>query len=371
VTRRRAAGEGTVVHRADGRWEARLTQPGAGRRGRLSIYGKTRQEVVAKLAERRSELSAGLHPTSDRYTVGDLLTDWLVSVRPPNTRPSTYLRYEGIVRLHLLPQLRSTKLRQLTPSDVERVLLTVQARRSHRTASHVRAVLRTALSRAVRHRLVPVNAASLATWKQPPQTPVRCLSAEEVRGFLTSIEADTIGPLVTMAILTSARQGELLGLRWADVDLETNRLSIHNQLQFGQLVPTKTERSRRTMPIASRMAEALRRQRARQAEQRLLAGSRWVDRGFVFTTRDGAPWDSTNVTKRFQRLLLAVGLPRMRFHDLRHTAASLLLAEGVQPRVVMEILGHSQISVTLNTYSHVIPALQHDAFDLVERRLGG
>jgi len=309
-------------------------------------------------------------PPNERLTVATHLANWLESVRPPNTRPTTYTRYEGIVRLYLIPAVGSALLTRLSPSDVERMLASIRERRSHHAASHARAVLRTALARAVRHRVVSVNVASLATWKQPPFARVRYLSPDDVRTLLSSIDGDLLEPLVTVAIFTGARQGELLGLRWQDINLETRTVSIRHALQRGELVETKTERSRRTIIVPAIVEAALRRQRTRQAEQRLLAGSRWTDRGLVFTTSVGTPHDATNVTKRYQRLLRVAGLPKLRFHDLRHTSATVGLALGESPREIMERLGHSQITLTMNTYSHIIPALQREAADRIDRAFG-
>lgn len=170
------------------------------------------------------------------------------------------------------------------------------------------------------------------------------------------------------------RQGELLGLRWEDIDSDTGNLSVRQTLQrqpgearFGA---PKTERSRRTLALPAITAAALRSHRVRQVQDRLLAGSRWREHGLVFATRIGTPLDPSDVTHSFQRVLARLGLPRLRFHDARHTFASLLLADGAHPRVVMEILGHSQIGLTMNTYSHVIPALKRDAADQIDRLVG-
>lgn len=167
--------------------------------------------------------------------------------------------------------------------------------------------------------------------------------------------------LVRTALSTGLRQGELLGLQWEDIDLVTATVTVRRQLQRGVLVEPKTSKSRRTLGISPQLVEALRQHRL---TQRPLSP-------FVFASATGGPLDSTNVTHRFQARLHEAGLPRMRFHDLRHGTASLLLAEGVNPRVVMEQLGHSQISLTMNTYAHVLPALQREASAAVERALSG
>ncbi len=161
------------------------------------------------------------------------------------------------------------------------------------------------------------------------------------------------------------RLGESLGLRWSDINFEDGSLSVRIALQRVdgtlQLVEPKSASSRRTIALPQIALEALRAHRTRQLEERLLAGEQWRESGLVFTTSDGKPLDARNVFRGFQRLLIRTGLPHLRLHDLRHACATLLIAQGVRPRVVMEILGHSQISLTMNTYGHVTHALQRDA----------
>jgi integrase len=174
-----------------------------------------------------------------------------------------------------------------------------------------------------------------------------------------------------LALAAGLRQGEALGLHWQDVDLDAGTLRVRVALQRLegrglQTVEPKTARSRRSIALPPQVIESLRAHKSRQAQERLLAGSRWQDSGFVFTTATGTPLEGSSVTHRFQKLLRRAGLPHLRFHDLRHACASLLLAQGVHPRVVMETLGHSQISLTMNTYSHVIPALQRDATERMD-----
>ncbi|HZU77834.1 MAG TPA: site-specific integrase, partial [Dehalococcoidia bacterium] len=181
--------------------------------------------------------------------------------------------------------------------------------------------------------------------------------------------------VVTLALATGMRRGELLGLRWSDLDLDAGTLRIERQLQRldgeYQFVPLKTRRSRRTLALPPIAIEALRRQKVRQFEAKLAAGPAWQESGLVFTAMTGGPIHGSTLTHRYQQQLTAHGLPVRRFHDLRHGAASLLLAEGADMRRIMEQLGHSQISLTANTYTHLIPAMLKDNADLLQRALGG
>jgi len=196
----------------------------------------------------------------------------------------------------------------------------------------------------------------------------------EARVFLDAVRGDRLEALYSVALTMGLRQGEALGLRWEDVDLETGTLHVRHQLQrvAGQLrqVPVKTARSRRTLAIAPSIVGSLREHHRRQVEDRLLAGSRWRETGYVFTTSIGTPLEARNVVRSFKAILAWAGLPDIRFHDLRHSCATLLLVRGVSPRVVMEILGHSQISLTMNTYSHVVPELARDAAVKLDLLLG-
>jgi integrase len=196
---------------------------------------------------------------------------------------------------------------------------------------------------------------------------MRSLDPDEARTFLATVKGDRLEALYSVALSLGLRQGEALGLLWENVDLDTGILKVRTALQRiegkQQLVEPKTAKSRRNIIMPEVTITSLRTHRIRQLEERLAAGTRWKEQGLVFTSTIGTPLDQRNSFRLFQEALQRAGLPHIRFHDLRHTCASLLLAQGVHPRVVMETLGHSQISLTMDTYSHVIPALQRDAAD--------
>jgi integrase len=375
---RRGSGEGNIYQRADGRWEARIQLGYAhGRRRRKSFYGYTRAEVQEKLTQALRDQHQGLSVgTDDRQTVGQFLTRWLADSVQPSVRPKTYTTYESYVRCHLIPELGRIPLVRLSPSDVQGLMnRKLQSGLSPRTVHHIRAVLRRALNQANRWALVPRNVATLVDAPRVPRYEVRIMTPDEARQFLRAVQGDRLEALFTMALMIGLRQGELLGLQWDDIDLSTNRLVIRRALQRVngrlQLVEPKTQSSRRMLVLPPMVVEALHGHRVRQLEERLWAGSRWQEHSLVFTTSVGTPLDGTNVTHRLHAILVDEGLLRLRFHDLRHACASLLLAQGVHPRVVMEQLGHSQISLTLNTYSHVLPSLQAEAAQRMEELLAG
>lgn len=364
---RRGANEGNIYKRADGRWEARMNLGyKAGKRVRKSFYGETRRAVQDQLSRALREADQGIAPTDGRLTLARYLARWLSDAVRPSVRPSTFRAYEMHVRLYLIPDLGSTPLARLTAIQVQAMLnARLKTGLSPRTVHHIRAVLRKALNQAVRWGLLSRN---VATMVDPPRTTsveIRPLSPRDARALLGAVKGDRLEALFTVALALGLRQGEALGLTWADVDLDSGTLTIRRALQRVagklQFIEPKTTRSRRTVALPPIVVASLRAHRARQLEERLFAGSRWQEKDLVFTTSIGSPLDGPNVTHRLQRLLDEASLPRMRFHDLRHACASLLLAQGVHPRVVMEALGHSQISLTMNTYSHVLPTLQREA----------
>jgi integrase len=316
----------------------------------------------------------GLLVTGGRQTLGQFLIRWLQDSVKPTVRPKTYTSYSQLLRIHILPALGAVPLAKLDPPRVQRFLndKLAEGRLSARTIQYLHAVLRAALGQAMKWRLVSVNVATLVDPPRAVRREVRALSPAEARAVLEATRGDWLEALYTLALAVGLRQGEALGLHWQDVDLDAGTLRVRVALQRLegrglQIVEPKTARSRRSIALPPQVVESLRAHKARQAN----AGCGWHDNDFVFTTATGEPLEGSSVTHRFQKLLRRAGLPHLRFHDLRHACASLLLAQGVHPRVVMETLGHSQISLTMNTYSHVIPALQRDAAERMDMILSG
>lgn len=378
---KRGQGEGTIRKRSDGRWEAMLTIVGPdGKSRRKSLYGKTQREAREKLTAALRMLDQGETLPTDRQTVAQFLVRWLADVIKPNKAPSTYRVYEGLARLHLIPALGHIQLSKLTPQHVQ-VMLTAKGAgdlaNKPCTVQRLRDILRNALNQALRWGLVTKNAAVLVDPPRYRSPEVRPFTPEEARAFLAAARGDRLEALYTVVLAVGLREGEALGLRWEDVDVAQSVFKVRKQLQridgTLQLKDLKNARSKRTriLPLPPSLMAKLKAHRARQLEERLAAGKRWRDSGLVFTSTIGTPLDARNVLRRFQALTERAGLPRQRFHDLRHCCASLLLAQGVPPRVVMEILGHSDIRLTMNTYAHVMPVLQREAADMMETFLAG
>ena len=362
-SRKRANGEGSLSRRPNGTWAAAISLP---RGRRETFYSKTRDEARRKLVRAVRARDTGMLATSQRSTVGDFLDYWLAQVVRPNVRQWTYAGYEVHVRLHLKPALGHLRLDKLTPIHVQQFLnQKIADGMKPRSVRYIRGTLRTALSKAVKWDLISRNVAALVRGPRVERYDIRPLTPDEARSFLGAMKGDRLEALYAIALTMGLRQGEVLGLRWQDIDLETADLRVTKQLQRVdgklQLVAPKTARSRRMLAVPASTVRSLREHRDRQLQEKAEVGKRWVETGLVFTNAQGNPLDASLLSKQFHQHLERAGLAQRRFHDLRHSCATLLLVQGVAPRVVMEVLGHSQIAMTMNTYSHVIPELQWQA----------
>ncbi len=375
--RTRGQNEGSIYQRANGRWVAVLNLGWKdGKRDRKYLYGKTRAEVSEKLTEALNKHRLGQRVDVERQTVAQFLTAWLEDEVKPTREPKTYESYESTVRLHIAPDLGRHQLAKLTPQHVQALLRRKEeAGLSSRSVQYIRTVLRIALNRAVRWEMVSRNVAGLVDPSRVEHTEIRPWTREEARRFLEVAEQDRLGALFSVAMALGLRKAEALGLRWEDIDLDSRSLRVQHQLQRIKdrslvLKTPKTARSRRRMALPEPIVAALRAHKVRQLEERLVTGSRWRDTGFVFATTIGTPIEPTSVNKHFARLVAEAGVPYQRFHDQRHWCATLLLAQKVPPRVVMEILGHTQISTTMDLYGHVLDEDRREAADLMGRLLG-
>jgi integrase len=321
--------------------------------------------VETKLTQALERLGYGILPP-ERTTIADYLTWWLENVIKPTRRPKTYRTYEQQVRLHLIPALGRVELAKLTRQHVQTLLRQKQeSGLSNRSVQIIHAVLRHALEEAVLSELIARNVAKLVKPPAAVRPEIRPLDHERARRLLASLRGDRLEALFLLALTTGMRQGEILGLRWHDVDLDAATLTVRWQLQWSngafQFVPPKTKRSYRVIELPPLVVDALRTHRARQQLERDRAGAAWHDLDLVFATRNGSPIFGWNIYREFKTRAKRAGLEHVRFHDLRHSCASLLLAEGVDMRTVMEILGHSQIAITIDTYSHVLPHTKREA----------
>ncbi|MFJ3616337.1 tyrosine-type recombinase/integrase [Streptomyces hydrogenans] len=396
----RANGDGTVYQRKDRRWEAAgyVLAPGNTRK-RVRVYGTTRKEALAKLTEKIAASNLGLPVAAADSTVGDYLTYWLNGVAVHQVRENTHTRYAACIRLHLIPGLGAKKLARLTARDVRTFLdhlrTTCQCctqerdidrrscctigqccdkRLSPLTVTYVHSVLKSALEHAVREDDLPRNIARNVKTPAPRPRRFQPFTASEARQFLQAASGDRLLALYELALRTGLRKGELLGLRWEDLDLDSGTASVRRSLQRTQnggltSLPTKTRASERRIALPTECIHSLKSHQERQQEQRQAAGTGWTDSGLVFTTPTGRPLDPTNLTRSFGRLLHRAGLRRIRFHDLRHSTATLLLEQGVDLVVIKELLGHAHIGVTAGVYAHVRLRLQRQAINTLGHAL--
>jgi integrase len=366
MKKRRAHGEGTIYRRDDGRWVAMLNVGViAGRRRRRAFYGATQAQALAKLNDATHSMRRGVPVPLERQTFGAFAEKWLATVRP-SLREPTFRRYSSLLA-HAVRALGHTSLAKLGPADLQRLYEDRRkAGAAPRTILHVHRVIHRALRDAERWGEVARNVARLADAPRVGRAEMRTLTAVEARQLMRSAEGDRLEAVVVLALTTGMRMGELLGLTWRATDLDKGAVRVQASMQRTAaglaLVEPKTARSRRQIEVEPRVAAVLRRHRALQLQERLAAGQEWVDRDLVFTTQEGGPIDGRELLRAWFRPLLArAGLPAIRFHDLRHSYASIALAQGLHPKVVQEAMGHSTIAVTMDLYSHVVPSLQREA----------
>jgi integrase len=380
VMAKRGNGEGSISQRkSDGLWMGRITLRDGSRK---AFYGKTRQEVARKLAEAIRDREKGLpQRTDERMTVGAFMTQWLQS-KNPSVGDSTQVRYEANIR-DITKYLGRYPLARLTPTMLEKFYADLQAPEprgrelSSTTVNRLHVMFKEALDTAVRHNLIARNPADLATAPRVRDTEMRPLTFDESKVFLGAIQGHSLEALFFIAVTTGMRQGELLALHWKEVDLDHGRVSVTTALHYRAgkgfwLGKPKTQRSRRMVPIMPEAVTLLRQWKAQQARMRLEAGPSWRTDwpDLVFTNSVGGPrYPADVVSRSFKPILHRAGLPTIRFHDLRHTAATLMLLKGVQAKVVSERLGHASIQITLDRYSHVLPGMQEDATEILRRAL--
>lgn len=372
--KRNPNGAGTMTKRKDGRYQAAVyvLQPD-GTRARKFAYGKTWAECDTKRRELLDKVDNGIPVPTRSAKLADWLPYWLENMIRPRRKRTTYAKYEVHVRLYLVPMLGTKRLESLSVADVRRFLARLERQTTAATAKESHKVLRTALSAACREELIMRNVVTLV---EPPQVESRDLSPwslDETLDFLAAARKDPLYAAFVLAIALGFRRGEIVGLRWENVDLDKREIRVRKQRQRvgGEAYDDdpKGRRRRQDLPLPAICIAPLRWQRLRQAAMRERAGDKWQESGYVFTTRTGRPIEPRNVYRSFTRVAADAGLRVIRLHDARHGCATLLTAAGVAPRVVMEILGHSQIAVTMNVYTHVVQDTQREAVSHMDRML--
>src|SRR5215212_10153869 len=347
---------------------------------RRYVSAKTKTEARRALRQAMADADRGLIFDADNLKVGEYLDRWLADSVSDTVKATTFERYEQITRLHLKPALGRVKLKTLTPAHVRSLYREkLEAGLSSRTVRYIHTTLHKALKQAVMDGLIPRNATEAVKPPQPTREEMHPLTPEQAKLLLQAAHeaGDRLEALYVLAIHTGLRQGELLGLKWDDVDLDDGSIQVRRTLAITKSGPVftspKTARSRRSVKLTSKATEALKSHLERQLGEIDRVGSLWSPGdadGLIFASETGEPLDRRAVTKqKFKPLLKRAGLPEIRFHDLRHTCATLLLTRNVNPKIVSEMLGHATIAITLDTYSHVLPNMRDHAAAAMEDAL--
>lgn len=363
MTKRRGRGEGSISFIEEKKlWKARVTLD-TGKR--TTKYFKTQKDAKDWVLSVRGAARDGFLPEKDKMTLGEFLERYLTEYAQHAVRASTYQSYSNLIRLHIVPELGKIRLNNLKPEHLHSFYAKKREEGlSERTVQYLHGLLHRSLNKAVRWGLVSRNVTDHADAPSNKKKPMKVWDEGQVKAFLSCIKEDRWAALYYLACGTGMREGEILALHWNDVDLDEGYLKVTKSLQVvvGKgLVFTepKSEKSRRRIALPVTVVKALREHKVRQNELR--KSETWQEKGLVFTTNNGTAILPRNLVRHFKGKIAAAGVPEIRFHDMRHTVASLLLAGDVHPKVVQELLGHSQITLTLDTYSHLLPTMQKEA----------
>lgn len=358
---RREKGEGSIFFmEAKNLWCAsiNLGTDGNGKRKRKVIYAKTKEGLIQKKKDLEASIATGTLVTDTKTTVRQYLTSWLEDVYKATVRPSTYVRNKGLVINHIIPALGNVALSKLAPLQLQKLYgAKLNEGQSPRSIRNMHFVLHKALDQALRWGYVNRNVADMVDLPKPSKKEMQVLTLQQVETFLQTAKDDWYYPLYVTAVTTGLRQGELLGLQWEDLDLRKGTLTVKRALKElnGKLLvgEPKSKSARRTVTLPTKTVEVLKQHRKEQLQHGLMGT------GYVFTdTQSGAVYPQNMMRRSFKPLLKKAGVPVIRFHDLRHTHATILLQQDVNPKLVQERLGHTTINLTLDTYSHVLPNMQ-------------
>jgi integrase len=374
--RSRSKGTGTIEQRSPGSYRIRY-DAGEGPDGKriqksVTVRG-TKKEAEAELRRLLTDAAGGTVVNAGKLTVGTFLQRWLKDYASVNVAPKTYERYAEIINAHLEPALGRVLLTKLQPIQIQAYYTTAveSGRRdgkgglSKQTVLHHHRVLREALRQGVRWQLLVRNPVDAVEPPRPDRTEQNIVDQAGVTRLLTEAQGTRLHVPVLLAATTGLRLGEVLGLRWDDIDLATGTLTVRQALEQTKegirFKQPKTHRSARPIALPAFVIDELRRHKGRQADLRLLMGAAWQDYRLVACQENGEPWKTKVISKAFEHLATRAGCPEIRFHDLRHTHASFLLGNQVPLNVVQQRLGHARALTTLDIYGHVLPGAQEEA----------
>jgi integrase len=374
MAKHRANGEGTIYQRKDGRWCASISIGYFnGKLKRKNLYARTRKEVVDKMKVALRDQQQGINIAPARLTVKQFLELWLEQVVKVRNRPRTYETYQHTVNRYITPRLGHYQLTRLNPGHVQIMLNDMRKEGLTRTIPYTRSILVIALNVAVRWDYVSRNVAVAVDAPVVERRTIQPLTKAQAQALLDAVKGNRLEALYQVTLMLGLRRGEVLGLRWEDIDLEAATMRITGavlrQQKRLERTATKTKGSVRLLPLPKVLVDALKAHRARQDVERQEEG--WQEHGLVFPSQTGGLYEPRNLNHHFDRALKRAGLPKTtRFHDLRHSAATLMLLQNVPLRVISQILGHTQMRTTADTYAHVLPELERQAADQIDALFG-
>ena len=367
MAKKRGNSEGSIFRKKNGSWRAQVSLDGR----RLSYTAKTKKECQEWIKKTLGQIDDGMNFASTQITLEEYLSGWIAS-KKSSLRHTTWTQYKVVIDKYIVPQIGHIKIRGLRPDHIQVFYDRLLGEDTGAyTVLKIHTVLHGALGRAVRIGSIGNNPASLAI---PPKEPTREMQIFDeglVSQMLVAAHKNYLEPILHLAVTSGMRQMELLGLKWTDLDWVNQSIKVERQLarpvgEDVQFTQPKTKFGRRTVVLGSGSIYVLRNHYDRQNEARQKAGDKWVEHGLIFTTRYGTPHHPRNLLRDFKLLLKNAGLPIIRFHDLRHTAASLMLNHGIPVIVVSRRLGHAKPSITLDVYGHLIPSMQIEAAQKID-----
>lgn len=381
---RNANGEGSIHQRKsgihEGKWVSQITigtDPETGKPKRKTFYGKTRSEVKAKLKEAMKELEKGIDlQTQAKLTFGEWLTTWMDNYKKMQLRLATWENYERSIKKHIIPGLGDIPLGNLNTNDIQ--MLYNKMRNNKSASATIRRnhqIVNSCLAQAVKNRLISWNPATAVTLPKLETKQIKAMNKEEMNAFIDAIETEVLRAALLTLLGTGLRLGEVLGLRWQDVDLRKKTINIVQALvrtkSKGLIMENpKTEKSKRLLPIPKEIAVAIRLHRIKQGKIKQHAKENYEDHDLIFSTKSGKPINPRFLTKKFYEARERAGISNdINLHALRHTYATRLLEEGENLKTVSELLGHTDISTTGNTYAHVMPEIKRNASDKMNNLL--
>ena len=363
----RGKNEGSILQLESGTWRAQVSLQGR----RLSFTSKTKRECQEWIKKTINQIDKGMTFASTTVTLDEYLQGWLINIKASKSK-NTWLSYEQLIRNHLIPLLGKVKLKDLSPDKIQSFYNHLMATNvGTYTIIKIHIKLHSALEQSVKVGLSTRNATNGAMPPKPPTKEMDILEESQVSQMLVASRGGRLDSLLQLTVATGMRQMELLGLKWTDLDWIKKTLRVERQLERSTVykvhfVQPKTNHGRRTLALGDQTMAALRRQYDHQNEERTVAGNRWIENGLIFTTKVGTPINSRNLLRDFKLLLQKAGLPSIRFHDLRHTAASLMLNHSIPVIVVSRRLGHAKPSITLDVYGHLFPSFQAEAAQQID-----